>query len=384
MHSKSVAKVRRTDGSLLGNKLDKSIRKAQSGQTIGIPIGPDSSLVISEIIGCYFDHILTSKFGDLKGGRFYDDYYLYFKNYSDAEDVLKYLQSIFGEHLVEINEEKTIIQQLPYEFEKEWAVNLSNYKIRTSPKGQLTDLINYVSLCFKYASQFPRDSVIKYGVKRFESIEINDDNWKVFESLLLKMLICETSIFPEALKIFLNYNSLVDKTKLKAFLEQIIVNHINKSHNFEVAWALWFAKSFLIMLDTETLNLIIDSSDYPSKLVFMDLYTAGLVNRTTCIIDNLKNDLIKESLSDERWLFAYESVKKKWLLPKDANMISANEYYKLLDKKDVVFYDPLKQIEKIVLPTKKSTPIPIFSNEGVDNYELLAGLNSVPNNIELY
>ncbi len=79
--------------------------------------------------------MLANKFSDLKGGRFYDDYYLYFSSYSEAEEVLKYLQSIFGEHLVEINEEKTVIKQFPFEFEKEWASLVPTFKIRTTVKG---------------------------------------------------------------------------------------------------------------------------------------------------------------------------------------------------------------------------------------------------------
>jgi hypothetical protein len=50
LHTKSVAKAKPNDYSLLGNVLDLAMRNGQDKQTIGIPIGPDTSLVIAEAI----------------------------------------------------------------------------------------------------------------------------------------------------------------------------------------------------------------------------------------------------------------------------------------------------------------------------------------------
>jgi len=52
VHTKPVAKASRTDMTMLGNALDKDLRSLNSGQTVGIPIGPDTSLIIAEIITC--------------------------------------------------------------------------------------------------------------------------------------------------------------------------------------------------------------------------------------------------------------------------------------------------------------------------------------------
>ena len=51
LHTKRTAKRRQRDPSLLGNRLDTWIRNAQDGQTVGIPIGPDASLVLAELLG---------------------------------------------------------------------------------------------------------------------------------------------------------------------------------------------------------------------------------------------------------------------------------------------------------------------------------------------
>ena len=50
-HSKSVAKKNKNPTlKYFGNLLDLALRQAQDGQTIGIPIGPDTSHMIAEAI----------------------------------------------------------------------------------------------------------------------------------------------------------------------------------------------------------------------------------------------------------------------------------------------------------------------------------------------
>lgn len=46
---------------MLGNALDRDLRCCNSGQTMGIPIGPDTSLVIAEIITCLMDEQFQTK-----------------------------------------------------------------------------------------------------------------------------------------------------------------------------------------------------------------------------------------------------------------------------------------------------------------------------------
>lgn len=89
LHSKSVAKVNHGT-SLLGNEIDMLVRNCQDGQTNGIPIGPDTSLLISEVLLSKVD-LTLSKFG-LKGFRYMDDYELVFDSESDALGALSKLE----------------------------------------------------------------------------------------------------------------------------------------------------------------------------------------------------------------------------------------------------------------------------------------------------
>jgi len=59
LDGKTRAKKSRKRG--LANNLDKALRDLQDGQTLGIPVGPDASLVIAELIACSVDKELQKK-----------------------------------------------------------------------------------------------------------------------------------------------------------------------------------------------------------------------------------------------------------------------------------------------------------------------------------
>ena len=51
VHGRTNAKAAfKTRTSVVGDGLDRAVREGQEGQTIGIPIGPDTSLIVGELI----------------------------------------------------------------------------------------------------------------------------------------------------------------------------------------------------------------------------------------------------------------------------------------------------------------------------------------------
>ena len=84
LHGKAQAKANRSR-SLYGNALDEDVRKTRDGQTMGVPIGPDTSRIISEIVAAAIDLDLQQRLGEVVGVRWVDDYFLYFKSRGDLQ-----------------------------------------------------------------------------------------------------------------------------------------------------------------------------------------------------------------------------------------------------------------------------------------------------------
>ena len=67
LHGKAIAKRKRSSSkrsaSVFGNNLDERCMAAQDGQTIGLPIGPDTSHILAEILAVAIDEALAKNLG---------------------------------------------------------------------------------------------------------------------------------------------------------------------------------------------------------------------------------------------------------------------------------------------------------------------------------
>lgn len=353
IHTKAVAKVKRKDTTLLGNLLDKNLRESNSGQTLGIPIGPDTSLVVAEIIGCTLDELVQKKFKTtIKGFRYIDDYYIYCENQSDSEKVFKYIQSIFTDYQLDINEEKTKITKSPFPFESDWSIELGSFTFRKSPQAQQTDIERFVSLAFKNANNYPKDSVLNFAISVLKSVPLFDESWKLYQSLILKIALTEPVTLPVVAQILVSHRAKVEKLKVKSVVENIIKEHTPKGHHFEVAWALWICKEFQIKLPDTIAELIFNSNDVISILIALDLKKNGFINSTVST-SMIETELTTDSLMNEKWLLTYEAITQGWVATPKIKVVNDNEYFGLLHKHKVQFYDTTKTVVpfKLISPT---------------------------------
>ena len=351
IHTKTVAKSKRKDTTLLGNLLDKNLREGNSGQTLGIPIGPDTSLVIAEIIGCTLDEMVQKKFKtSIKGFRYIDDYYVYCENQADAEKVIKFIQSIFTEYQLDINEEKTKISKSPFPFETDWSIELGTFTFRKHPQSQQTDIERFVSLAFKNAKNNPKDSVLNFAISILKNIPLFDESWKLYQSLILKIALTEPVTLPIVSQILVSHRPKVEKLKVKSVVENIIKEHTLKGHHFEVTWALWLCKEFEIKLPNTIADLVFNSNDVVSILIALDLRKNGFINSTVST-SHIEVDLTTESLMDEKWLLTYEAITQGWVSSPKIKTIKDNEYFDVLHKHKVQFYDKSKTVTPFKLPS---------------------------------
>ncbi|MFA5295452.1 MAG: RNA-directed DNA polymerase [Methanoregulaceae archaeon] len=350
LHGKDKAKKNRNDPSLYGHHLDKWVRKTRDGQTLGIPIGPDSSIIISEIIATSIDIELKKQMGnDLHGIRIIDDYLLFFKERHECEDALSNLHKIFKSYELEMNPTKIKIFELPYVLEPQWKSDIRQFHFRNPKRSspskkvimQKTDLINYFSRVNAYCRLFPDDNIIKYSMKRFHNKKIFNNNIPLFESLLLKSTLIQSSSIPDVTAILLRNKKRVYKDKnerINRTISELIRIHCKYSNDFEIAWALWLAKELNIEIEKNVYDSLSKIDNPIVVLLILDLRNKELISDE--INDAVwKKFLVKEQLYDDHWLLAYEALKKEWL-PVSDDYIEDDPFFKELKENDVSFYDP--------------------------------------------
>lgn len=346
VHTKPIAKANRKDYTLLGNLLDRDLRNCNSSQTVGIPIGPDTSLIVAEVITCMLDTLIQNKLKSVKTFRFVDDYYLYCDNYADAEKAFKFIQALLTEFQLDINEEKTKISKAPFSFDSRWSIELGTFNIRKTINTQRKDIERFVSLSLQHSEENPKDSVLLFSIQVLKYLELFDENWDTYEALILKIGIVEPRTLPIVTEILASNITRINKSKVKIIVEKLLNLHLPKGHNFEVSWALWMCIEFGIKIKNKVAEQIFTSNDILSKLIALDMKSKNLIN-STVDTNSLLSELTDDSLMDENWIFTYESIRKGWLIPA-SNPILNNGYFNILLNKDIFFYNESAKVETFI------------------------------------
>lgn len=337
LHGKEHAKRNKNDRKLLGNVLDFYVRNTKEQQTLGIPVGPDTSLVISEILGTKIDNMICDNIASVKGFRYIDDIYLYFKNLGDAEKAKYIINSIFSEFELEMNAEKTEIIKLHNSVEPEWISELRLHSFRSRSEK---DIISYFSKMFNYSELYPNEAVIKYGINRIRNTDVSATNWTVFESFLMKAILADGSCIKTVLQIIVKYfcrNYNINFEIIEETLNYIIDYSCNYYNTYEILWALWYLIVFNLTMEYEVQKKIVEYDNPLVALMILYLREEGKIDEKLDL-RLWKSYMKSEELYGKNWILAYEAYYRKWLPAKSGkNYIKSRKFFNNIFKKGVSF-----------------------------------------------
>ncbi|HIG0361778.1 hypothetical protein A0J52_06870 [Clostridium sporogenes] len=332
LHSKATAKKNRSD-SLLGNLLDKIIRNSQDGQTIGIPIGPDTSLIISEIIGVAMDDIVMKSTKCLSAFRYVDDYYLFYNKLADAESTLGELQRVINEYELDLNKEKTDIYEMPQSLEPKWVSNINNATLDNS------NITSFISITYALIKEYPNESVLKYSLARIKKLAISKKNWPLVQAFVLNSIIYDSTAMPLACSILSEYYHKkygINESEVIKVIDNIIDKALYTNYDYELLWALWLGKLLDVKLKDEMLSKVcLIDSPIIALIILSDYKHSGKLDTT-----RWEEHMTKEDLYSEYWILAYEALVRGWLPSKSAtDYIEEDQFFKALKDKNVRFFD---------------------------------------------
>jgi hypothetical protein len=314
LHTKQIGKTKRQFQDNLGNKLDIAIRNGQEGQTKGIPIGPDTSFLMAEIIANALDEALIKQVGD-RYYRYVDDYEFGCTSAQEADNVLGKLQEVLEGYELTLNSSKTSIMELPSSIDPIWIYELASFKFRSNDTGQAKDLMHYFDLSIRRFSEYQADPVIKYAIKRTSSLDIKPANWPLYESLLLQWATAEPGVLEVSIDFLKHYADLgfaIDRDKIRAALQHIVRMHAPKGHTSDVAWAVWGMILFKIPLEQEVVNILSSIENPVIAILCLDARNQKLIDPTTNF-QPWASLMTESELTGPNWLLAYEASFKGWL-----------------------------------------------------------------------
>ena len=349
IHSKATAKANQKMV-LLGNRLDALVRLGQDQQTIGIPIGPDTSLVIAEMIMQRCDSYLLGQIPGIQGFRFIDDFELSFMSQAEAEHAHNKLEACLSDYELALNPKKTSIRELPLPLEAPWATELKRAKPRKPQLQQAADLVHLFDVAFGLHGEYPDQAVLQFAMSLLQYETIHAQNWGLFQRLLMLCSLPEPACFQGAVRqivqrINAGLTGLIPE--ISDIANSLIVTHSPLRHSSEVANAAYACLALDLTIGDAAVDALSKCDDPVVALLALDCEQRNL---TTKPIDKTlwSSHMNSDGLYDEFWILAYEANIKAWLPdPGGVDFVAADPNFSLLKAAGVSFYNTASSVAAI-------------------------------------
>ncbi len=294
--------------------LDRTVRNTMAQQTIGIPVGPDTSRLLAEVVLSAIDHRVAHRVPAARGIRFIDDYEFVVHTRAEAEAVLDCLQQELAEYELELNPAKTAILELPHALDAMWTSSLRTHVFRGGGSvAQKSDLIAYFGLAFDHLKRHPEEGVIKYAVSRMGSLCIDPSNWDLYEQVLQQCVAVDPACLPQVwaeLSRSQQDGHRPRKAEWATILNRIIVERLPLGHASEAAWAMWLLWHLGAKLLQKSAKAVGNTEDSVAGLMGLALTQVGLANATH--LAGLSRFVHPQCLYGPQWLLCYEAGVRGW------------------------------------------------------------------------
>ena len=332
------------------NRLDSAIRAGQQGQTIGIPIGPDTSRIISELIAVDIEEIARKNIPDLdnRAVRFVDDIMIGINDDETPSSVLRGLSAALYEYELEINAEKTSSHGVGAPHAPEWIHYVRNYELSNNEARQRDDLDSYFEQAIFLADANPRDNVMLFAVRRAASFTVHAKNLQH----LVRWFLYAARRAPSCLSFVAEHlaanhqNVIASNAEIVQFIEKLLPVKAEAAHTEEIAWLLFWSREIEAKLPATLFDKIKILRSSILGLLTLELRHKNLIEGSLKLSE-WHASAVEDGLKSEMWLLAYEGTKKDWWLGStDTKFIADHEFFGDLWSKGVSFYDPTKKATK--------------------------------------
>lgn len=313
LNGKKVSKADRkaNSTSVYGNGLDWATRIGQGDQTKGISVGPDFSRVIGELVGSAIDHSVLEKIKANHAGyvRNIDDFCIGAHDLTSAEEILHALQESLRSFELELNDEKTSIQEASTLIDESWV-----HDLELSLGGSKQDVIKAVDRSFDRAfhlsSTTSSDSSIKYLVRSVDRLTSDDCiDFSAVEHHIVRAMVNFPHCLDYCILLYLKQHELgaTNEPLWSGVLAREFSRHMALSHDHEVAWIL------TAVLGTKKrlvdVKFSADANRQICNTLLMKCLDEGLISFDQ---DSFFTEVLPESEVNSNWLLSNEVVANDW------------------------------------------------------------------------
>lgn len=358
------------------NHLDAAVRAGQEGQTIGLPIGPDTSRILSELIATEIEQIASSTLTDLshRAVRYVDDMYIGLRESEATPSVLSHISSALYEYELDLNAEKTVVVGVGLPHSPEWIHYIRTFELSDKKSRQRADLDSFFEHAFYLADANSRDNVLLFATKRAVSFRLDDTHlahltrWLMYAARRSPTCL---SFVAEHLASMSSTTLFLPELEIHAYILEQIPIKAGFAHTDEVAWLIFWAREIGLSIPSALLSKVLTLRSSVVALLTLDLNQRGLISGAPLDTSFWESFATSDGLRSEMWLLVYEATKKGWWpKSKPSALVTSATFFQDLWAKDVEFYDPTKKARRRLAPVFVS-PVPSEVPDGADTFDTL-------------
>jgi hypothetical protein len=297
-----------------GERLDSYVRNMQDGQTQGLPIGPDTSYVVAEIVASAIDHNFHKEFGrTVVGARLIDDYAVFFETRSDAEAAHSALTKAASEFQIALNNDKTYIEEITGPSRESWTYQLQWGDEVKSWQQQRRALLRYVDRAALLFQQNKNPAIGRYAVRVLSGQLIHQRNIDLAIACVLRMAQISPGSIPAVAKFVSGYREVgykFNREPIATFVKSTLSRALSLGFDQEASWCIWMAIELGIKIPKEITakvsysgsSVVVLLAKYAEKKKLCSGIGQGIFGKK----------LVADDFRSSNWLLAYEAAMRSW------------------------------------------------------------------------
>jgi|GEM_PF-1877197 len=328
----------------MGRSLDILVRGTNSNETSGIPTGPFTSRIISELllanINEELENLSNNNNVDFHFMHYVDDYEFYFRSEYDVHKMKNKITEVFESYRLKINENKSQLLIYPYhsikDIKSEYEYYIEKYKTDKNDHS--------LRLLFFKADELTHHGekgAYKYLYKMLYN-EINlRDSWTTIEPFIIGHLLTQPSISQNIVELILKYSDLVSQNLSEEIFKNLHISLDNHLHN-ESHWLLWSLIEIKYNFNAYELeDLYKKSDDDVTKIILLNIIhklKKDKGKRLSNLLTKEINELVTNTFESDRWLLLHEWYMNKWQgYKKIEPHYNRNKFFQAMKKHKISF-----------------------------------------------
>jgi hypothetical protein len=308
------------------NGFDVALQSCQSRETFGIPVGPDTSRLIAELLlaGIEKDKDFLAFIKTRPAFRLVDDFIIGFEQEHEARRCLAALRKALWKFNLQLNDEKTSIIASKAVYRDKWEYEHNAIVVSDADVSkQETDIYRLIDLSLRFCADQKSDRPAIWACTRLASLKTVGPNFLIILDALFRLSLEFPRCTSHVAQFLINYQSLCvgpSEERTLRWIKSMLNLHLAHGHDFVIAWCFVVCGVLKFTLDKDDLP---PTNVMPNAIVFTML---GLLHEKNLLPISLsawpwRAHLKAHGIYGEYWLPFFESVGRKWT--KDKKLVFA-------------------------------------------------------------